>query len=89
MKFTKENLKPLFIILIVSILSYTFGFYISKNRYATPRNCGEIAISYLEMGKKYYGLNPDNQKGWQEAIDRETFIQNYCLEQFPKQYPWD
>lgn len=53
-----------------------------------PRNCSELAVAYLEMGKKYYGIGSDDA-AWNLAIDKETEIHKICMTQFPKQYPWD
>lgn len=78
-----------FLATIIALISYAAGYYISKDHYSVPRNCTEIAHAYLEMGKKYYGLDSRKQSEWEKAIDKETYIQNFCLEQFPKQYPWD
>ncbi len=71
----------------VALVFYYVGHSTSPQK--VPRNCAELAVTYLEMGKTYYGLSPDNNEEWNEAVDKETKIQNICLEQFSKQYPWD
>jgi hypothetical protein len=89
MKILKHKSRVILVTIIVGMLCFSAGIFLAKEHYSVPQNCSAIAVAYLEMGKKYYGLDSSNQQQWQEAIDRETFIQNHCLEQFPKQYPWD
>lgn len=87
---TKSNItdQPKFIIAGLVLLAFGFiiGALVSDKR--VPRNCSELSVDFLEMGKKYYGLT-GSSPDWGKAVEVETELMNVCLKQFPKQFPWE
>lgn len=84
----KRGIKILLFFCVSALIVIGVMLYNYSQAKKIPRNCSEYAVMFLEMGKKYYSVNSDSEN-WADAIDTETAIQNLCLKQYPKQYPWD
>jgi len=70
-------------ILITAVLAITalfIGFQIGRKD--APKNCAELGVAYLEIGKKELGITDFGSEQWNKLVDDETKLTNDCYNSF-------
>jgi|GEM_PF-2341820 len=83
MKVRNVGLPIVFLISTLMILVGVFvGYRLASN--PSPRNCAELGVVYLEIGKKELGITDYGSEQWKKLVDNETKLTNDCYQSFGK-----
>lgn len=83
MKVRNVGLPIVFLISTLMILVGVFvGYRLASD--PAPRNCAELGVAYLEIGKKELGITDYASEQWEKLVDDETKLTNDCYQSFGK-----
>ncbi len=79
MKVKNVGLPIVFLISLIMILVGVFvGYRLAGD--SVPKNCAEIGVAYLEIGKKELGITDYGLEQWNKLVDDETKLTNDCYQ---------
>jgi len=71
---------------LISILMILVGAFVGYQFASNPvpKNCAELGVIYLEIGKKELGITDFGSDEWKRLIDDETKFTNDCYKSMNK-----
>lgn len=76
------TLSIVFILIITLAVGILIGYKFAKN--PLPKNCAELGVAYLEIGKKELGITDYGSEQWNKLIEDETRFTNDCYKSYQK-----
>jgi hypothetical protein len=56
----------------IGYITYNIGYK------SVPKNCSELGVVYLEIGKKALNISDFSSRAWVSLVDAETDLVNNC-----------